>query len=64
MSETALRPRTRERNCPYCESQYVARSRRQGVWGLPFLRLLGVHVYRCTQCWRRFRAFARRRLSA
>lgn len=56
--------RSNERTCPYCDSSYVARSRRQGLWGLPVVRLLGVHVYRCTECWRRFRAFQRRRMNA
>ncbi|HEX6245778.1 MAG TPA: hypothetical protein VFZ61_32865 [Polyangiales bacterium] len=56
---TSLSPRARARVCPHCESEYVARSRRQGFWGLPVIRLLGVHRYRCTECWRHFYGFSR-----
>jgi DNA-directed RNA polymerase subunit RPC12/RpoP len=63
-ADATLLARSKPRTCPYCESTYVARSRRQGLWGMPVLRLLGVHVYRCTECWRRFRAFQRKRESA
>lgn len=56
MSESALVPqaRRRTRQCPHCESEYVTRSRRQGIWALPLIRLLRIHIYRCTECWRRF----------
>jgi DNA-directed RNA polymerase subunit RPC12/RpoP len=57
--QAALAPRARSRQCPHCESHYVARSRRQGIWHWPLIRLLGVHLYRCTECWRRFHAFGR-----
>jgi DNA-directed RNA polymerase subunit RPC12/RpoP len=63
-ADATLLARSKTRKCPYCESTYVARSRRQGLWGMPVVRLLGVHVYRCTECWRRFRAFQRRRMNA
>jgi hypothetical protein len=61
MIETALarRARARQRQCPHCESVYVARSRRQGIWGMPVIRLFGVHRYRCTECWQRFHGFGR-----
>ena len=62
-ADVPLFARSKPRTCPYCDSTYVARSRRQGLWGMPVVRLLGVHVYRCTECWRRFRAFQRKRLS-
>jgi DNA-directed RNA polymerase subunit RPC12/RpoP len=56
MSDSVLdqRVRARPRQCPHCESVYIARSRRQGIWGLPLVRLLRIHIYRCTECWRRF----------
>jgi hypothetical protein len=56
MSDSALisRARSRQRQCPHCESVYVTRSRRQGVWNLPLVRLLRIHIFRCTECWRRF----------
>lgn len=56
MSDSVLAPRARPRprQCPRCESEYIARSRRQGIWGLPLIRLLRIHIYRCTECWRRF----------
>jgi len=58
-STLSRKPRT----CPHCDSTYVARSRRQGLWGMPVVRLLGVHIYRCTECWRRFHGIQRRRIS-
>ena len=56
-SVIAQRARARSRHCPHCESEYVARSHRQGIWGLPLIRLLRIHKYRCTECWRHFRGF-------
>jgi hypothetical protein len=35
----------------------VARSRRQGLLGLPLIRLFRVCRYRCTECWRHFYGF-------
>lgn len=56
---SSLAPRLRPRVCPHCDSEYVARSRRQGFCGLPLIRLLRVYRYRCTECWRHFYGFSR-----
>jgi len=59
--QTSLAPRslTRPRQCPHCRSTAVARSRRQGIWSLPLLRLTRIHIYRCQDCWHRFHGVGR-----
>jgi hypothetical protein len=60
MESSSLAPHAHTRLCPHCDSHYVARSHRQGIWGLPLLRFLGVRRFRCTNCWQRFVGFSRR----
>jgi predicted RNA-binding Zn-ribbon protein involved in translation (DUF1610 family) len=44
--------------CPYCKSTEIARSHRRGPLEKYLLNLIGVRVYRCDDCARRFYAFA------
>lgn len=61
MQTVAVARRASARQCPHCASEYVARSRHRGIWGLPLLRLLRVYRYRCTECWRHFYGVSRGR---
>src|SRR6185295_16019255 len=49
------------RECPRCKGQYVLRSRSQTALGRRVLRLLGLRMYRCDDCWHRFIGAATRR---
>lgn len=49
------------RPCPYCESENVRRSRRQGLFEKSLGRLLFLHPYRCEACDARYFILGARR---
>jgi DNA-directed RNA polymerase subunit RPC12/RpoP len=44
--------------CPHCNSKYIHRSKRRGIFELSVLSLVPIRPFRCEDCDRRFYWFA------
>lgn len=44
--------------CPHCNSKYIHRSKRRGIFELSVLALVPIKPFRCEECDRRFYSLA------
>lgn len=58
MSELQIRKGEHSRQCRYCRSEMLHRSRRRGLFEKTVARLLLLRPYRCERCDARYLAFA------